>query len=113
VKTQATSKRSHHGSKTPAAVGRKLPVRRRPHGEGAIINPDFQNVPGVGRRALRLRIVLAKVGLRKSALWDKIKLGLFPAPVYPYGPRTPLWDERVVDAWLDAAFASPDQQVAG
>lgn len=53
------------------------------------------------KRFLRIRQVIDRVGLRRTALRDKVKRGEFPAP-YPLGARAVAWLEADVDAWIDA-----------
>ena len=54
-----------------------------------------------GRRLLRLNEVLHRVGLRRSAIYLKIKLGEFPPPVR-LGARAVAWPSDVIDAWIDS-----------
>jgi len=37
---------------------------------------------------------------RRSTLWDWIKRGRIPAPVYPFGKRIPCWPVEVVRSLL-------------
>lgn len=52
-------------------------------------------------RLIRLREVLAKTGLSRSACYAAIQAGTFPAPIpiLP-GGRSTAWPEHEVDAWL-------------
>lgn len=52
---------------------------------------------------LRLPGVIERVGLRRTAIYDRISLGLFPAPV-KLGPRTSVWPAHEVDACNDAVI---------
>jgi len=54
-----------------------------------------------GRRLLRLKEVLHRVGLQRSAIYLKIKLGEFPPPVR-LGARAVAWPSDVIDAWIDS-----------
>jgi prophage regulatory protein len=59
------------------------------------------------RRALRLPQVLAKVGMRKTQLFDAVKAGVFPKPfnVLP-GGRAIAWDESEIDEHLERQMAA-------
>jgi prophage regulatory protein len=53
------------------------------------------------RRALRLLEVLDRTGLKKTALFDAVKRGIFPKPfVLLPGGRAVAWDEEEVDDFL-------------
>lgn len=49
---------------------------------------------------LRLKDVMEKTGLSKSAIYSKIKEGEFPASV-PIGSRTVAWVDSDVEKWLE------------
>lgn len=51
-------------------------------------------------RALRLRDVTLKVGLRTTAIYEAVKRGEFPRPV-KLGPKAKGWLEHELDAWLE------------
>jgi len=57
------------------------------------------------RRLLRLRDVIAQVGLGRSAIYDQIKRGVFPAPVH-LGPRAVAWASDEIASWIDFRVAS-------
>lgn len=59
---------------------------------------------------IRLPTVIARVGLQRTAIYDRISSGLFPAPV-KLGTRTSVWPENEVDACNDAVIKgkSPDE----
>lgn len=52
-------------------------------------------------RILRLPQVESRVGLHKSAIYQRIAAGTFPRPV-KLGPRASGWVEAEVDGWLEA-----------
>ncbi len=54
----------------------------------------------VGRRFLRLNDVKHHVGLGRSAIYDKIKRGEFPAPIN-LGSRAVGWLSDEITAWID------------
>lgn len=55
-------------------------------------------------RILRRPEVEARTGLRRSAIYERVAAGSFPAPL-KLGPRASGWAEHEIDAWLDARMA--------
>lgn len=51
-------------------------------------------------RLLRLRDVCDRVGLRRSALYKRIRAGEFPAPVR-LGSRSVAWKLSDIARWID------------
>ena len=58
-----------------------------------------------GERLLRLPDVEARTGLRKSAIYQAMKEGTFPACL-KLGPRASAWPSSEIDAWIAARIAS-------
>ena len=58
-------------------------------------------------RLIRLREVLAKTGLSRSAIYAAIQAGTFPTsiPILP-GGRATAWVESEVDTWLRERIAA-------
>jgi len=55
------------------------------------------------RRLLRLPDVKHQVGLGRTAIYQKVKLGEFPAPVpLSNSGRAVAWDSQAIDRWIDA-----------
>jgi len=54
---------------------------------------------------LRRRQVEARVGLRRSAIYEMMREGKFPAPVR-LGERAVGWIESEIDEWLAARVAA-------
>lgn len=50
-------------------------------------------------RLLRLPDVEARVGLRRSSIYDAVKRGEFPAPV-KLSRRAVCWPASAIDAWI-------------
>jgi len=50
------------------------------------------------KRFLRLPAVMDVVGIKRTAIYDRIKAGTFPAPV-KLGPRAVAWDESAIAEW--------------
>jgi prophage regulatory protein len=59
------------------------------------------------RRLLPLAEVMARVGLRKTAIYDRVARGEFPAPV-SLG-ATSRWVESEVDGWIAALIDQRDK----
>jgi predicted DNA-binding transcriptional regulator AlpA len=58
------------------------------------------------RRALRMKQLTDKTGLRKSQLLEAVRLGLFPRPFHILpGGRAVAWDEAEVDQHLERQMA--------
>ena len=53
------------------------------------------------QRFLRLPEVKNQVGLGRSAIYQKIKAGEFPAPI-SLGARAVAWTSDSISAWMDA-----------
>ncbi len=51
-------------------------------------------------KVLRLPDVIARVGLKRASIYQRIQMGIFPKPV-PLGPRAVGWLEHEVVAWLN------------
>lgn len=52
-------------------------------------------------RLLRLPEVESMVGLRKSSIYEGVKLGTFPAPV-KLSRRAVCWPASAIDTWITA-----------
>ncbi|WP_295994048.1 AlpA family transcriptional regulator [Rugamonas sp.] len=57
---------------------------------------------------LRLSSVEAKVGLKKSEIYRRVKLGTFPAPI-KLGARAVAWPMDALDAWVKALIQQAAQ----
>lgn len=65
-----------------------------------------------GRCLICLPDVMPKVGLKRSAIYDKIKNGEFPAPI-SLGPRAVAWIADEIDQWVDARIEASRITVGG
>jgi prophage regulatory protein len=67
---------------------------------------SLHNPPTVGpkpRRFLRLCDVKYQVGLGRSAIYQKIKSGEFPAPyLLSANGRAVAWNSEEIEAWMDS-----------
>ena len=55
-------------------------------------------------RLLRLPEVMARVGLRRSCIYQRMNEGRFPKS-RSLGPRCTVWVETEVDAWIEQVAA--------
>lgn len=59
------------------------------------------------RRLLRIREICAKTSLSRSFIFALVARGAFPAPI-KLAPRAAVWDEALVDRWIDERAAESD-----
>lgn len=64
------------------------------------------------RRALRLPQVIARVGLRRSSIYEAVARGTFPRP-FKLSGRAVAWDAAEIDGWLTSRRAERDAQCDG
>jgi prophage regulatory protein len=76
-----------------------------------VSNVQYQSVASP-RRFLRLADVKHQVGLGRSAIYQKVKSGDFPAPVN-LGARAVAWCSDEVAAWMDARIESSRSKQGG
>ncbi|MBC2670606.1 helix-turn-helix transcriptional regulator [Novosphingobium piscinae] len=69
---------------------------------------ESPNTPG---RLLRLPEVMARVGLRRSAIYQRMSDGRFPK-ARSLGPKCAVWVEAEINAWI-AAVAEGQCQMRG
>jgi prophage regulatory protein len=55
---------------------------------------------------------MPQVGLKRSAIYDKIKNGEFPKPI-SLGPRAVAWIADEIDQWVDARIEASRNAVGG
>lgn len=53
---------------------------------------------------LRLPQVIERVGLRRTAIYESVKLGTFPAPIR-LGRRCVAWDSFSIETWIRGRIA--------
>lgn len=61
---------------------------------------DAPSSPLAPGRLLRLPEVMARVGLRRSAIYQRMSDGRFPKS-RSLGPKCAVWVEAEIDAWID------------
>lgn len=57
--------------------------------------------PSAPARLLRLPEVIARVGLKRSAIYQRMSEGRFPKS-RSLGPKCAVWVESEIDDWIDA-----------
>jgi prophage regulatory protein len=62
-------------------------------------------------RLLRLPVVLDRIGLRRSLVYEMMAEGRFPAPVKLSG-RAVAWPSDEIDAWIAERIAARDSEAA-
>lgn len=60
------------------------------------------------QRLLRLPEVEARVGLRKSSIYDGVKNGTFPTPV-KLSRRAVCWPEASIETWITERIKSGEK----
>lgn len=63
--------------------------------------------PGDGMKLIRLTEVMLLVGLKKSAIYDRIKDNKFPAPIKIGGASR--WPDQEINAWIALQIARSRQ----
>lgn len=61
------------------------------------------------RRIIKLKEVISRTGLSRSAIYNKIKDGSFPKQI-PLGDRSVGFVESEVDDWIEWAIESRNEQ---
>jgi prophage regulatory protein len=85
-------------------TARKGETHRFKTGRNAAIG-DF-----VSENLLRIRQVMARVGLKQTRIYQLCGDGLFPQPVR-LGDRAVAWPESEIDDWIAARVAKPRVQI--
>ncbi|AYF32381.1 AlpA family transcriptional regulator [Vreelandella alkaliphila] len=76
--------------------------------------PPFKTVNKIqlGNRLLRRKEVEQKTGKSRSAIYNDIRQGTFPAPV-PIGDKSVAWLEEEVDSWIANCLEERKRQTLG
>ena len=61
--------------------------------------PPIEAVPSAPARLLRLPEVIARVGLKRSAIYQRMSEGRFPRS-RSLGPKCAVWVEAEIDDWI-------------
>ena len=59
------------------------------------------------KKFIRLPTVIERTGYRRTAIYEKIVEGTFPAPV-KLGPRAIAWIEEEIKEWMDERIEERD-----
>lgn len=70
-----------------------------------INQPDQRPPP---ERLIRLRVVEARVGIKRSTIYRLIKAGQFPAPI-KLGANVVAWRESAINAWVQQKISQSGQ----
>lgn len=62
-------------------------------------------------RLLRLPSVTERVGLKRTAIYDMVRVGTFPKPV-PLNDKSVGWLESEIEAWIASRVAVRDEEPA-
>jgi prophage regulatory protein len=67
-----------------------------------ILNSSSPDIPERVKppRLIRLPEVMDRVGLRRTAVYERVKEGEFPKP-RSLGPRCSVWVESEIDEWVN------------
>lgn len=75
-----------------------------PTEDGASADPASPQVPPQAR-LLRLPEVIDRVGLRRSAIYQRMSEGRFPKS-RSLGPKCAVWVEAEIEAWIKSVMGS-------
>lgn len=62
---------------------------------------EMEAMPSTPPRLLRLPEVISRVGLRRSAIYQRMSEGRFPK-CRSLGPKCSVWVEAEINAWIDS-----------
>lgn len=68
----------------------------------SVVAPQGQSAPA---RLLRLPEVMSRVGLKRSAIYQRMSDGSFPKS-RSLGPKCSVWVEAEIDGWIASIAAS-------
>lgn len=69
----------------------------------------IEPVSALPPRLLRLPEVMSRVGLRRSAIYQRMSEGRFPK-CRSLGPKCSVWVEAEINAWIEAIARSSDHR---
>lgn len=76
-------------------------------GLGSRDQPMTPMVARSGDRLLRLPEVMDRVGLKRTAIYQRMREGRFPMP-RSLGPRCTVWLESELEDWINSVAQSPE-----
>lgn len=77
---------------------------------GAIsaVNSEMKAMASAPPRLLRLPEVISRVGLRRSAIYQRMSEGRFPK-CRALGPKCSVWVEAEINAWINSVSEQIDE----
>lgn len=72
--------------------------------EGAPPHVGAASLPSAPARLLRLPEVITRVGLKRSAIYQRMSEGRFPKS-RSLGPKCAVWVEAEIDSWVQSVAA--------
>ena len=69
------------------------------------------SLPSAPARLLRLPEVIARVGLKRSAIYQRMSEGRFPKS-RSLGPKCAVWVEAEIDSWIRSIAAGAGDRAA-
>ncbi|GAA0762284.1 prophage regulatory protein [Erythromicrobium ramosum] len=74
--------------------------------EASATSTEIAPASALPPRLLRLPEVMSRVGLRRSAIYQRMSEGRFPK-CRSLGPKCSVWVEAEINAWIDSIARSP------
>lgn len=72
-------------------------------------NAEVEAVASAPPRLLRLPEVINRVGLRRSAIYQRMSEGRFPK-CHSLGPKCSVWVEAEINAWIKSVLKRIDDE---
>lgn len=72
-----------------------------PAGAISAVSSEIETITPAPPRLLRLPEVIRRVGLRRSAIYQRMSEGRFPK-CRSLGPKCSVWVEAEINAWIDS-----------
>ncbi len=69
------------------------------------VSPPCNQAAPLPTRLLRLPEVMARVGMKRSAIYQRMSEGRFPKS-RSLGPKCAVWIEAEIDAWVNSIASS-------
>lgn len=72
------------------------------------VSPHINEASPLPNRLLRLPEVMARVGMKRSAIYQRMSEGRFPKS-RSLGPKCAVWVESEIDAWVNSIAMAADR----
>jgi prophage regulatory protein len=79
-----------------------------PVGAISAVNSEIETMASPPPRLLRLPEVINRVGLRRSAIYQRMSEGRFPK-CRSLGPKCSVWVESEINAWIKSVSKQTDE----